>query len=123
RRDALVRRLPATRLVLPAGVLKVRSNATDYPFRPDTAFAYYAGLGTDEEPDSVLVVEPSAEEPQRAEATYFFRPRARLDTSEIYADARHGEMWVGRRPTLAEASQRRGTEARHLDEPRDQPAD
>ena len=119
RRDALVRRLPAARLVLPAGVLKVRSNDTDYPFRPDTAFAYYAGLGTDEEPDSVLVVEPSAEDPQRAEATYFFRPRAGFDTSEFYADARYGEMWVGRRPTLAEASQRLGIEVRHIDELRD----
>ena len=119
RRDALVRRLPGTRLVLPAGVLKVRSNDTDYPFRPDTAFAYYSGLGTDEEPDSVLVVEPSAEDPDTAQATYFFRPRAGFDTSEFYADARYGEMWVGRRPTLAEASQRLGIEVRHIDELRD----
>src|SRR5699024_9157339 len=116
RRDALVRALPATRLVLPAGVLKVRSNDTDYPFRPDTAFAYYTGLGTDEEPDSVLVVEPSAEDPERSEAIYFFRPRAGFDTAEFYADARYGEMWVGRRPTLAEASQRLGIEVRHIDE-------
>jgi Xaa-Pro aminopeptidase len=119
RRDALVRRLPATRLVLPAGVLKVRSNDTDYPFRPDSAFAFYSGLGTDEEPDSVLVVEPSAEDPDVAEATYFFRPRAGFDTSEFYADSRYGEMWVGRRPTLAEASQRLGLEVRHIDELRD----
>nr|WP_241237321.1 aminopeptidase P family protein [Brachybacterium saurashtrense] len=119
RRDALVGRLPATRMVLPAGVLKVRSNDTDYPFRPDSAFAYYAGLGTDEEPDSVLVVEPSAEDPARAEATYFFRPRAGFDTSEFYADSRYGEMWVGRRPTVAEASQRLGIEVRHIDELRD----
>ena len=108
RRDALVRRLPGTRLVLPAGVLKVRSNDTDYPFRPDSAFAYYSGLGTDEEPDSVLVIEPSAEDAERAEATYFFRPRAGFDSSEFYADARYGEMWVGRRPTLPEAAQRLG---------------
>ncbi len=119
RRDALVRRLPGTRLVLPAGVLKVRSNDTDYPFRPDSAFAYYAGLGTDEEPDSVLVVEPSAEDPARAEATYFFRPRAGFDSSEFYADSRYGEMWVGRRPTLTEASQRLGIEVRHIDQLRD----
>ncbi|MGP5083899.1 aminopeptidase P family protein [Brachybacterium tyrofermentans] len=119
RRDALVRRLPATRLVLPAGVLKVRSNDTDYPFRPETAFAYFTGLGTDEEPDSVLVVEPSAEDPERAVATYFFRPRAGFDTSEFYADSRYGEMWVGRRPTVAEASQRLGIEVRHIDELRD----
>ncbi len=119
RRDALVRRIPATRMVLPAGVLKVRSNDTDYPFRPDTAFAYYAGLGTDEEPDSVLVVEPSAEDPARAQATYFFRPRAGFDTSEFYADSRYGEMWVGRRPTLTEAEQRLGIEVRHIDQLRD----
>nr|WP_246821441.1 aminopeptidase P family protein [Brachybacterium sp. HMSC06H03] len=119
RRDALVRRLPATRLVLPAGVLKVRSNDTDYPFRPDTAFAYYSGLGTDEEPDSVLVVEPSAEDPTASIATYFFRPRAGFDSSEFYADSRYGEMWVGRRLTLTEASQRLGIEVRHIDELRD----
>jgi len=119
RRDALVRRLPGSRLVLPAGVLKVRSNDTDYPFRPDTAFAYYSGLGTDEEPDSVLVVEPSAEDPTVSEATYFFRPRAGFDTSEFYADARYGEMWVGRRPTVAEAAQRLGIEVRHIDDLRD----
>ena len=119
RRDALVRRLPGTRLVLPAGVLKVRSNDTDYPFRPDTAFAYYSGLGTDEEPDSVLVVEPSAEDPTVSVATYFFRPRAGFDSNEFYADSRYGEMWVGRRPTLAEASQRLGIEVRHIDELRD----
>ena len=119
RRDALVRRLPATRLVLPAGVLKVRSNDTDYLFRPDSAFAYYSGLGTDEEPDSVLVVEPSDEDPRTARATFFFRPRAGFDTSEFYADSRYGEMWVGRRPTLAEASQRLGVEVRHIDELRD----
>ena len=119
RRDALVRRLPGTRLVLPAGVLKVRSNDTDYPFRPDSAFAYYSGLGTDEEPDSVLVVEPSAEDPTVSVATYFFRPRAGFDSSEFYADSRYGEMWVGRRPTVAEASQRLGIEVRHIDELRD----
>ncbi|HEX7350797.1 aminopeptidase P family protein [Brachybacterium sp.] len=119
RRHVLSRRLPGTRLVLPAGVLKVRSNDTDYPFRPDTAFAYYSGLGTDEEPDSVLVVEPSAEDPTLSEATYFFRPRAGFDTSEFYADARYGEMWVGRRPTVAEAAQRLGIEVRHIDELRD----
>lgn len=119
RHDALVRAIPATRIVLPAGVYKVRSNDTDYPFRPDTAFAYYGGLATDEEPDSVLVVEPSAEDPERGEATYFFRPRAGFDTTEFYADARYGELWVGRRPTLEETEQRLGIPCRHIDTLRD----
>ncbi|MFC0675755.1 aminopeptidase P family protein [Brachybacterium hainanense] len=119
RHDALVGAIPATRLVLPAGVFKVRSNDTDYPFRPDTAFAYYGGLVADEEPDSVLVVEPSAEDPSRGEATYFFRPRAGFDTTEFYADARYGELWVGRRPTLEETEQRIGIPCRHIDTLRD----
>ncbi|EWS80691.1 aminopeptidase P family protein [Brachybacterium phenoliresistens] len=119
RHDALVRAVPGTRMVLPAGVFKVRSNDTDYPFRPDTAFAYYSGLGTDEEPDSVLVVEPSADDPERGEATYFFRPRAGFDTTEFYADARYGELWVGRRPTLEETEQRLGISCRHIDTLRD----
>ena len=119
RRDALVAAVPATRLVLPAGVLKVRSNDTDYPFRPDTAFAYYSGLGTDEEPDSVLVVEPDPQDPQRSVATYFFRPRAGFDSAEFFSDSRYGEMWVGRRLTIAEAGQRLGVEVRHIDELRD----
>ncbi|MDO5661911.1 MAG: aminopeptidase P family protein [Brachybacterium sp.] len=119
RRDVLVRTLPATRLVLPAGVFKVRSNDTDYPFRPDTAFAYYGAFQQDEEPDSVLVVEPSDEDPEKAEATYFMRPRAGFDSTEFYADARYGELWVGRRPTLEEAEQRLGIPCRHIDTLRD----
>jgi Xaa-Pro aminopeptidase len=119
RRDALVGTIPATRMVLPAGVYKVRSNDTDYPFRPDTGFIYYSGLGTDEEPDSVLVVEPDAEDPATSKATYFFRPRAGFDSTEFYADARYGELWVGRRPTLEETAARIGIECRHIDELRD----
>ncbi|MFJ7593182.1 aminopeptidase P family protein, partial [Streptomyces sp. NPDC097617] len=33
RRDALSRRFPGERLVVPAGRLKTRSNDTEYPFR------------------------------------------------------------------------------------------
>lgn len=119
RRDALVTSVPATRLVLPAGVLKQRSNDTDYPFRPETAYAYYSGLGTDEEPDSVLVVEPDPDEPGSSRATYFFRPRAGFDATEFYADSTYGELWVGRRPTLEEVESRLGIPCRHIDELRD----
>ena len=119
RRDALVAAVPATRMVLPAGVLKQRSNDTDYMFRPDTAFAYYSGLGTDEEPNSVLVVEPDADDPSSSRAVYFFKPRAGFDSQEFYADSTYGELWVGRRPTLDEVQARIGIECRHIDELRD----
>jgi Xaa-Pro aminopeptidase len=109
RREALSAQFPGERLVIGAGGLKVRSNDTDYRFRPHSAFAHLTGLGTDREPDAVLVLEPT--DPQTGtgtgphdshDATLYFKPRAPRDSSEFYADARYGEMWVGRRPSLDE---------------------
>jgi Xaa-Pro aminopeptidase len=56
RRDAVSAAFPGERLVIPAGNLVVRSNDCDYPFRPHSAFAHLTGLGTDREPDAVLVL-------------------------------------------------------------------
>ncbi|MFP5282364.1 MAG: aminopeptidase P family protein [Actinomycetes bacterium] len=101
RREQISLRFPGARLVIPAGGLKVRSNDTDYRFRPHSGFAHLTGLGADREPDAVLVLEPSD---AGHEATLFFTPRAARDSTEFYADARYGEMWVGRRPSLDEMS-------------------
>lgn len=118
RRDALSAQFPGERLVVPAGVLRQRSNDTDYRFRPHSAFAHLTGLGTDREPDAVLVLEPRpAGDPRGGhDAVLYFRPRAERDTEEFYADARYGELWVGVRPSLEEISALTGIEARHLDE-------
>src|ERR687890_1170560 len=113
RRDAVSAAYPGERLVLPAGGLKVRSNDTDYVFRPHSAFAHLTGLGADREPDSVLVLEPRN---GGHEAILYFRPRAGRDTQEFYADARYGELWVGARPSLEEIEAELGITARHLDE-------
>jgi Xaa-Pro aminopeptidase len=110
RRAAVAAALPGERLVLPAGTFRVRSNDTDYRFRPHSAFAHLTGLGTDREPDSVLVLEPSGE------AVFYFRPRAERDTEEFYADARYGELWVGVRPSLAEVEAETGLTCRPLEE-------
>jgi len=109
RRAALSAQFPGERLVIGAGGLKVRSNDTDYRFRPHSAFAHLTGLGTDREPDAVLVLEPTDPQPGNPthdghDATLYFKPRAPRDSSEFYADARYGEMWVGRRPSLEEMS-------------------
>ncbi|MEU7854962.1 aminopeptidase P family protein [Nonomuraea sp. NPDC049141] len=97
RRAALAARFPGERLVVPSGTLKVRSNDSDYPFRPHSAFSYLTGAG---EPGDVLVIEPSGE------ATLYLRPRSpREDGEEFYRDRRYGEFWVGRRPDLAEAAE------------------
>lgn len=115
RRQRLGDQFPGQRLVLPAGQLRVRSNDTDYRFRPHSAFAHLTGLGTDREPDAVLVLEPRRGTPGH-EAVLYFRPRAERDTEEFYADARYGELWVGVRPSLEEVAAETGLTCRHLDE-------
>ncbi|HEY0238374.1 MAG TPA: aminopeptidase P family protein [Friedmanniella sp.] len=103
RRDAVGAQFPGERIVIGAGGFEVRSNDTDYRFRPDSAFAYLTGLGTDREPDAVLVLEPTDPPTGSShDATLYFKPRAPRDSSEFYADARYGEMWVGKRPSLDE---------------------
>ncbi|WP_405084716.1 aminopeptidase P family protein [Microbispora sp. NBC_01389] len=95
RRARLAERLPGERLVVPSGTLLARSNDDDHRFRAHSAFAYLTGA---QEPDEVLVVEPSGE------ARLFLRPRpSRAGSQEFYRDRRYGDFWVGRRPGLAEA--------------------
>ena len=102
----------------------MRSNDTDYRFRPHSAFAHLTGLGSDREPDAVLVLEPREEQRHRQrgrrrgghEAILYFRPRAERDSKEFFGDARYGEFWVGVRPSLAEVEAELGLSARHIDE-------
>ncbi|GAA1495642.1 aminopeptidase P family protein [Paeniglutamicibacter kerguelensis] len=104
RRAAVSARFPGERLVIPAGPLKVRSNDTDYRFRPHSGFAHLTGLGLDHEPDAVLVMEPTDEgagdNGSNHNATLYFSPMAGRDTEEFYSNARTGEFWIGPRPTL-----------------------
>lgn len=119
RRARLSADYPGERLVIPAGGLKVRSNDTDYVFRPHSAFAYLAGLGADREPDAVLVLEPQTDEhgePDGHEAVLYFRPLAERDSEEFFADSRYGEFWVGSRPTIADIESELGVRARHIEE-------
>jgi Xaa-Pro aminopeptidase len=114
RREALSAAFPGERLVVPAGGLKIRSNDTDYVFRPHSAFAYLTGLGADREPDAVLVLEPRADGGH--EAVLHFLPLADRDSEEFFADSRVGEFWVGARPTLQSAAAELGVTTRHLGE-------
>jgi Xaa-Pro aminopeptidase len=114
RRQVLSQAFQGVRLILPAGELKVRAGDTDYNYRPDSAFAYYSGVqGADATADAVLVLEPSAD----SHITYLYmNPRSTRDTEAFYRDARYGELWVGRRFTLAEAKARYQIETRDLSE-------
>ena len=100
-RAAISSRHPGKRLVVPAGSLKQRSNDTDYPFRAHSAFTQLTGWGSDSEPGSVLVLEPTGE---GHEATLYFRERAGRDSDEFYANPAVGEFWIGPRPSLAQVS-------------------
>lgn len=117
RRTAVSEALPGDRLIVPAGGLKVRSNDSDYVFRPHSAFAHLTGLGADREPDAVLVLEPR--EGGGHEAILYAKPLADRDTDEFFADTRYGEFWVGARPTLADLELELGLTARDIEEFRD----
>jgi Xaa-Pro aminopeptidase len=101
RRDQVSARFPGERIVIPAGGYRVRSNDTDFRYRPHSAFAHLTGLGTDREPDAVLVLEPVAD---GHEPCIYFSPRAPRTDPEFYSSSRYGEMWVGQRESLAEMS-------------------
>ena len=113
RRESVSAEFAGLRLVVPAGGLKVRSNDCDYQFRPHTAFAHLTGLGSDREPDAVLVLEPTD---SGHEAVLYFRPLAGRDTEEFFGDSRYGEFWVGARPSLEDIEAELGLSARHIDE-------
>ena len=120
RRVTLSKRFPTDRLVIPAGAPKVRSNDTDYRFRPHSAFAHLTGLGVDHEPEAVLVMQPVAEgtgdHGSNHLATLFFRPLAGRDSEEFYANTKTGEFWVGPQPTLKELHQRTNIPTQDLSE-------
>src|SRR4051794_491702 len=92
RRARLAEMFPGERLVIPSGTFKVRANDTDYRFPADTAPPPLPG---NQPPDGVLVIEGG-------EATLFARPRSSRDPDDFFRDRQYGELWVGRRPSLAE---------------------
>jgi Xaa-Pro aminopeptidase len=91
RRAALSAAFRGEWLVVPTGNPKVRSNDTDYPFRPGTDFYWLTGSM---EPDAVLVLAPTAD---GHEATLFTAPRMDRSTPAFFTDRRYGELWVGPR--------------------------
>jgi Xaa-Pro aminopeptidase len=111
RRDRLSEAFPGERLVIPAGTYKVRSNDTDYAFRPHTDYVWLVG---DQTSDAVLVLEPRGNAGH--DAVLYFRPRAdRGEGEEFWRDRVYGELWAGRRPSLTETGKEYGVETRHLD--------
>jgi Xaa-Pro aminopeptidase len=103
RRAALSDAFPGETLIIPSGTEKVRANDTDYPFRPGSDFFYLTG---DRDPDSVLVLRPTA---SGHDAILYTRQRNSKDTDAFFR-SRNGELWIGRTHTLAEKSTELGLE-------------
>jgi Xaa-Pro aminopeptidase len=103
RRAALSDAFPGETLIIATGPEKTRANDTEYPFRPGSDFVYLTG---DHEPDSVLILWPSG---SGHDAVLYSRQRSSKETDEFFR-SRDGELWVGRRHTLAEKSTELGVE-------------
>ncbi|MGW4946586.1 aminopeptidase P family protein [Actinoplanes sp. NPDC004185] len=103
RRAALSDAFPGETLIIPSGTEKVRANDTDYPFRPGSDFVYLTG---DSDPGSVLMLRPSG---SGHDAVLYSHQRSSKETDEFFR-SRDGELWVGRRHTLAEKSTELGIE-------------
>ena len=110
--DSLPEELAGHTLVIPAGPESRRSNDTDYPYRPHSAFTHLTGWGSDTVPGSVLVIDASA---STAPAVLYARGPAGRDTDEFYANPAIGEFWTGPRPHLDDIATRLVLEVRPLE--------
>jgi len=103
RRQRVSAAFPGFRLVIPAGVFKIRNNDCDYRFRANTAFVHLTGMNAgDITPESVLVLNPIS---GGHEALLYIHPRNDRNEETFYRDRRHGEFWVGPRLSLVDAEQ------------------
>lgn len=101
RRAAVAAEFAGNVLVFESGAFKVRSNDTDYMYRPHSAFAHLTGWGSDTVADSILVIDARESKPV---STLYFRETAGRDSDEFFANSAIGEFWVGARPTLDDVS-------------------
>ena len=114
RRAKISAAFPGLRLVIPAGVFKVRNNDCDYRFRANTAFVHLTGMNAgDITPESVLVLDPIS---GGHEALLYIHPRNDRNEETFYRDRRHGEFWVGPRLSISDAEKIYGVKVCDLKE-------
>jgi Xaa-Pro aminopeptidase len=113
RREKLSAEFPGVTLIIPAGSTRVRSNDTDYPYRPHTAFAYLTGWGSRTTPGSILLGTPDGD---AHHWQLFVLPPAPRTSDEFYANPALGEFWTGRRPGLSDVGIWLGLDTRDVAE-------
>ena len=110
RRARLSAAFPGENLVIPSGGERVRSNDTTFAFRPGSDLVWLTG---EHDPDAVLLMRPTA---GGHDATLYIRPRSPHSSDEFFRDRRYGELWIGRRHTLAEKAAELAVPTAHLDD-------
>jgi Xaa-Pro aminopeptidase len=97
-RDRLSDALPGRVMVVLSGRAPVRANDSYYGFRPDSDFFWLTGCDAE---DAVLVLQPVA---GGHDATVYLPAPAYPGETGFFADAAHGELWVGSAPGMPEWS-------------------
>jgi Xaa-Pro aminopeptidase len=98
--------LPGSRIAVASGWAPVRSNDTDYDFRPDSDFSWLTGCDAQ---GAVLVMYPDGD------AELFLPEPARQDEPDFFANARDGELWIGPVPGAAQWEQALGLRCRPIE--------
>ena len=113
RREKIAKQFHGKVLVIEAGEPKVRSNDTEYRYRPFSGFAHLTGWGSATVPGSVLVIDARK---SKVRSTLYLMPTADKNSDEFFANPMIGEFWVGARPSLEDVAQSvcAGEEVDHL---------
>ncbi|NHI15668.1 aminopeptidase P family protein [Microbacterium excoecariae] len=109
-RARLGERLPDATIVAAAGVAPVRNDDASYGFRADSAFVWLTNCQAE---DAVLVMTPRA---GGHDAVLFLPAPFRPGETGFFANALHGELWVGPTAGLGAWAEALGIEVRPLAE-------
>jgi Xaa-Pro aminopeptidase len=111
RRAAIAKQFAGKVLVIESGEPKVRSNDTEYRYRPFSGFAHLTGWGSATVPGSVLVIDARK---SKVRSTLYLMPTADKNSDEFFANPMIGEFWVGARPSLEDVAIQLGIETEDL---------
>ena len=111
RREKIAKQFKGKVLVIEAGEPKVRSNDTEYRYRPFSGFAHLTGWGSATVPGSVLVIDARK---SKVRSTLYLMPTADKNSDEFFANPMIGEFWVGARPSLEDVATQLGIETADL---------
>lgn len=109
-RARLSEHFPGQALVVGAGTAPVRANDTYYDFRPDSDFYWLSGASID---GAVLVMVPSG---SSHDATLYIPAPFYPGDPQFFANAAHGEMWVGSAPDFPDWTEALGLPVKPLTE-------